>query len=364
MGSNRDSFLNSENGPNYTTVLSSAGVFRTEFYISLLGDDPLDRIPGVCSRAWSIQLQAFSDFTVDCRCLWDLSPESRAIEANCCTQAIALIDPGPCTTVTSVAGKIGIRIWHADSGETHGCGLVLRACFGCLVGARGASSNQNFKHQCESWAENRSDSQSRRWFVCDRRATEGCTPVLAFRLETEAKMPENKTKATKNEMPLKRSLGLLDAVGLSVSTLAPTLAMSFNTIFAVQAAAAAPLAFLIGTVAMLLVGFCFVAFEKRISTHGSVYSYIRHTFGRRWGFAAGWAMLSYYSIIFSTCAALFGNGLSVLLSEFGIHQSIGCCYPVSARPHLNRRATPRLHLRRKSSPRLGRQLSVQLGLWV
>jgi amino acid transporter len=58
-----------------------------------------------------------------------------------------------------------------------------------------------------------------------------------------------------NEMPLKRSLGLLEAVGLSVSILAPTLAMSFNTIFAVQAAgAAAPLAFLIGTVAMLLVG--------------------------------------------------------------------------------------------------------------
>src|SRR5579862_6299132 len=102
----------------------------------------------------------------------------------------------------------------------------------------------------------------------------------------------------KNKMPLKRSLSLLVAVGLSVSILAPTLAMSFNTIFAVQAAgAAAPLAFLIGRVAMLFVGFCFVAFEKRISNHGSVYSYIAHTFGRRWGFAAGWAMLFYYSII-------------------------------------------------------------------
>jgi amino acid transporter len=70
----------------------------------------------------------------------------------------------------------------------------------------------------------------------------------------------------KHEMPLKRSLGLLEAVGLSVSILAPTRAMSCNTIFAVQAAGGvAPLAFLIGAVAMLLVGFCFVAFEKRIS---------------------------------------------------------------------------------------------------
>jgi len=142
------------------------------------------------------------------------------------------------------------------------------------------------------------------------------TVVESFVWVRSARWPQ------KEKMPLKRNLGLFEAVGLSVSILAPTLAMSFNTIFAVQAAgAAAPLAFLIGTLAMLLVGFCFVAFEKRIGTHGSVYSYIRHTFGRRWGFAAGWALLFYYSIIFSTCAALFGNGVSVLLGEFGVHQS-------------------------------------------
>src|SRR5260370_41590858 len=53
VGSNRDSFLNSENEPNYTTVLSS--------------DDPLDRIPWACSRTWSIQLQAslISQWNVD-----------------------------------------------------------------------------------------------------------------------------------------------------------------------------------------------------------------------------------------------------------------------------------------------------------
>ena len=135
---------------------------------------------------------------------------------------------------------------------------------------------------------------------------------------------------TERQMPLKRSLGLPEAVGLSVSILAPTLAMSFNTIFAVQASGtAAPFAFLIGTMAMLLVGFCFVAFEKRISNHGSVYSYIGHTFGRRWGFTAGWALLFYYSIIFSTCSALFGNGVSVLLSEFGGHRSSWLLFAIS-----------------------------------
>ncbi|WP_158944242.1 APC family permease [Granulicella sp. S190] len=123
-------------------------------------------------------------------------------------------------------------------------------------------------------------------------------------------------------MQLKRNLGLLEAVGLSVSILAPTLAMSFNTIFAVQAAgAAAPLAFLIGTAAMLLVGLCFVAFERRVSNHGSVYSYIGHTFGPRWGFVAGWSLLFFYTTIVSTCAALFGNGVSVLLKQFGVQQS-------------------------------------------
>jgi hypothetical protein len=65
----------------------------------------------------------------------------------------------------------------------------------------------------------------------------------------------------------------------------------------------------------------------------------------------------------------FGKAQRTSFSMYGkIKNSfrVSCDIPVfdSARPHLNRRATPRLHLRRKSSPRSGQQPWPQLGLWV
>lgn len=113
-----------------------------------------------------------------------------------------------------------------------------------------------------------------------------------------------------------RRLGFLEGFGLSVAMLAPTLAMTFTTVFAVQAAgAAAPLAFLIGAAAMLVVGLCFVAFERRVRSHGSVYSYIGHTFGRRWGFVAGWMLLLYYTAVLAASIALVGASITLLFSE-------------------------------------------------
>jgi amino acid transporter len=123
-------------------------------------------------------------------------------------------------------------------------------------------------------------------------------------------------------MPLKRDLGLLEAISLSTAMLAPTIAMSFNTVFAVQAAgAAAPLAFLIGMVAMLIVGSCFAAFERRVRSHGSVYSYLAHTFGARWGFTAGWTLMFAYVASSAAISALAGISGSILLEKLGVHRA-------------------------------------------
>jgi amino acid transporter len=90
----------------------------------------------------------------------------------------------------------------------------------------------------------------------------------------------------------RRDLGMLEALGLSLSIIAPTMSMSFGTTLAVQAAGiAAPLSFLIGMLAMVIVGLSFVAFGRRIASSGSVYAYIGYTFGQRAGFVAGWALL-------------------------------------------------------------------------
>jgi amino acid transporter len=121
-------------------------------------------------------------------------------------------------------------------------------------------------------------------------------------------------------MPLKRDLGLLEAISLSTAMLTPTVAMSFNTVFAVQSAgAAAPLSFLIGMVAMLIVGACFTAFERRVHSRGSVYSYLAHTFGARWGFTAGWTLLFSYVASTAGLSALAGLSGAILLGKLGVH---------------------------------------------
>ena len=110
-------------------------------------------------------------------------------------------------------------------------------------------------------------------------------------------------------MKLKSRLRLPEALGLSLSVVAPTITAAFNITLVVQAAGpAAPLAFAIGAVATALVALSFVAFTHRVAHAGSAYAYIAHTFGSRLGFVAGWALLLTY--------LCFGTGFAVLVGSF------------------------------------------------
>ena len=114
-------------------------------------------------------------------------------------------------------------------------------------------------------------------------------------------------------------LSLPEAIGLSLSVIAPTLTAAFNITLVVQAAgAAAPLTFAIGTVAIGLVALSFIAFGRRLSHAGSAYAFISHTFGAPLGFVAGWALLLTYFGFATGCAALVGNFLATVLQRFGI----------------------------------------------
>jgi amino acid transporter len=107
---------------------------------------------------------------------------------------------------------------------------------------------------------------------------------------------------------LVKRLSLPEAVGLSVSVICPTVTAAFNITLVVQAAgAAAPLAFAIGTVAMVLVALSFIAFTHRVAHAGSAYAYISHTFGSRMGFIAGWCLLLTYVGFATGQAALVGS---------------------------------------------------------
>jgi amino acid transporter len=108
---------------------------------------------------------------------------------------------------------------------------------------------------------------------------------------------------------LHRKLGLLEAVGLSIALIAPTMGMAFNVSLAAQVAGpAAPLSFLIGTGVVLVVALSFAAWCRRLSHAGSAYGFITEAFGGSWGFMAGWALLLSY--------ICYGAGASALVGSF------------------------------------------------
>ncbi len=118
---------------------------------------------------------------------------------------------------------------------------------------------------------------------------------------------------------LRRNLGLIEALALSLAIIAPTMAMSFNvTLAAGVAGPAAPLAFAIGTLALAVVGLSFVAFSRRIAHAGSAYAYIALTFGPRAGFLTGWALLLTYLVYGAGTCVLVGNFVDAALSDYGI----------------------------------------------
>ncbi|MGA2341541.1 MAG: APC family permease, partial [Steroidobacteraceae bacterium] len=114
-------------------------------------------------------------------------------------------------------------------------------------------------------------------------------------------------------------LRLPEAVGLSLSVVAPTVTAAFNITLVVQATgAAAPLALAIGMVAIALVALSFMAFTHRVAHAGSAYAYIAHTFGSRAGFIAGWTLLLTYLGFATGFAALVGSFTGAALKEIGI----------------------------------------------
>jgi len=130
---------------------------------------------------------------------------------------------------------------------------------------------------------------------------------------------------------LVKRLSLPEAIGMSLSVICPTVTAAFNVTLVVQAAGpAAPLGFVIGTVAMVLVALSFMAFTHRVSNAGSAYAYISHTFGSRSGFVAGWCLLLTYLGFATGQAALVGSftaaalkGLSIEVKSLWIAVGVG-----------------------------------------
>jgi len=85
------------------------------------------------------------------------------------------------------------------------------------------------------------------------------------------------------------SLRLWDAIAISVSVIAPGMALLLN-VSGVSAVAggSTPLAFLLGGVACLALAFVVIGFTRRMATAGYAYTYASRSLGKEAGFMAGW----------------------------------------------------------------------------
>src|SRR3954454_13167219 len=96
---------------------------------------------------------------------------------------------------------------------------------------------------------------------------------------------------------LRRRLGPLGALAISIGVMAPTLAMSITGIQATRLLGrAAPLAYVVAAIGVMLVAYGFVRLSGEVASAGSVYAFVRHAAGPRAGFVCGWAMLGTYLV--------------------------------------------------------------------
>jgi amino acid transporter len=85
------------------------------------------------------------------------------------------------------------------------------------------------------------------------------------------------------------SLRLWDAIAISVSVLAPGMAMLLNVSgVAGVSGGSTPLSFLLGGVACLALAFVVIGFTRRMASAGYAYTYASRSLGKGAGFMAGW----------------------------------------------------------------------------
>ena len=115
----------------------------------------------------------------------------------------------------------------------------------------------------------------------------------------------------------KKALTTVEASGLSLAGLAPTMAMALGTAFAAsEAGGAAPLSYLLGFVGSLCLGFVVIKFTRRYVAAGVGFTYVRVAFGIPAGFTAGWVYAGAWMFGVAVNCAIASNSLVAL---FALH---------------------------------------------
>ncbi|MBA2553319.1 MAG: APC family permease [Geodermatophilaceae bacterium] len=126
--------------------------------------------------------------------------------------------------------------------------------------------------------------------------------------------------ATDTSRPgLRRSLGVWQAVGLSVALMAPSMAANINPQgTATTVGRAVPLAFFLAAIGVLLVAYGFVRLCQYYQHAGSVYAFVGATLGPRAGVVSGWGLLGTYTFYGVVTASAFGIFGTAFLDQIGV----------------------------------------------
>lgn len=104
-------------------------------------------------------------------------------------------------------------------------------------------------------------------------------------------------QSTESTMRLKGDLSLLSVVLFGLAYISPGIVVTIFGVVAATSGGAAPTAFAVATVAMLLTGLSYAKMARAVPGAGSVYTYARKMLDSRIGFLSGWAMLLDYFFI-------------------------------------------------------------------
>jgi amino acid transporter len=123
--------------------------------------------------------------------------------------------------------------------------------------------------------------------------------------------PQTVSPPAKQRGRLRRELGQLATVSISIGVMAPTLAVSITGVAAAGLLGrAASLAYVVAALGVGLVAYGFARLSAEFSSAGSVYAFVGGALGPRAGFVAGWALLGTYLIfpvVSISAIAIFGQ---------------------------------------------------------
>jgi amino acid transporter len=118
---------------------------------------------------------------------------------------------------------------------------------------------------------------------------------------------------------LRRGLGQLGTLSISIGVMAPTLAVSITGVASARLLGrAASLAYVVAAVGVGLVAYGFARLSAEFASAGSVYAFVGGALGPRAGFVAGWALLGTYLIFPIVSIAAVAIFAQALLKSTGI----------------------------------------------